>query len=178
MSDCPVVERQEKGTCTLSKKHARTLRKGTLSPHDISTFSRSFSKYQKRKRKMPFLGIQYRYICAVCGLPLRRPAGKRVDHGEKGTQLAFRLSSPTVGPEHVHGNISIGPKPLSPLSESTSREIVSGVHLLTFHSHPSIVPHPSFPSSRSLMPHKGPRSGFVSKCWVTFFPFSSVGFMN
>ncbi len=104
MSDCLVAERQEKGTCTLSKKHARTLRKGTISPHDISTFSRSFGKYHKRKRKRPFLGIQY--ICAVCGLPLLPSSGK--ESGEKGTQLAFRLSSATVGSEHVHGNISIG----------------------------------------------------------------------
>ncbi len=46
------------------------------------------------------------YICAVCGLPLRPSSGK--ESGEKGTQLAFRLSSATVGSEHVHGNISIG----------------------------------------------------------------------
>ncbi len=40
--------------------------------------------------------------------PSVRPAGKRVETGEQGTQLAFRLSSATVGSDHVHGNISIG----------------------------------------------------------------------
>ena len=42
------------------------------------------------------------------GLRSPPPSVQWKESGEKGTQLAFRLSSATVGSEHVHGNISIG----------------------------------------------------------------------